>query len=215
MLDQTAKHYIQELELQKAELVGQNRSRWSDLVPVRGCMPGHLCACVSSVASVLSDSFQPDELQPAGLLCPWDSPGKNTGVGRHALLQGIFPTQGLNPLLLCLLHWQVGSLPLAPLRKPARFLSRVQLFVTPWTLACQAPLSMGLSRQEYWSGLPFPTPGDLPNPGIELGSPALGGPQSRFPLKCTFSHLMTTSPSYQVTDPHFSSLFLSSKKICH
>ena len=45
--------------------------------------------------------------------------------------------------------------------------------VTPWTVACQAPLSMGFSRQEYWSRLPFPSPGDLPNPGIEPGSPAL------------------------------------------
>ena len=45
--------------------------------------------------------------------------------------------------------------------------------VTPWTVACQAPLSMGFSRQEYWSGLPFLSPGDLPDPGIELGSPAL------------------------------------------
>ena len=43
----------------------------------------------------------------------------------------------------------------------------------PWTVACQAPLSMGFSRQEYWNGLPFPSPGDLPNPGIEPGSPAL------------------------------------------
>ena len=54
-------------------------------------------------------------------------------------------------------------------------LSCVQLFVTPWTTACQSPLSMQFSRQEYWSGLPFP-PGDLPNPGIEptsLMSPAL------------------------------------------
>ena len=49
-------------------------------------------------------------------------------------------------------------------------LSRVQLFVTPWTIAHQAALSMGFSRQEYWSGLPFPSPGDLPNPGIEPGS---------------------------------------------
>ena len=48
----------------------------------------------------------------------WDSPGKNTGVGCHALLQGIFPTQGLNPRLLGLLHWQVGSLPRAPPGKP-------------------------------------------------------------------------------------------------
>ena len=52
-------------------------------------------------------------------------------------------------------------------------LSRVQLFETPWIVAYQAPLSMGFSRQEYWSGLPFPFPGDLPNPGIEPGSPAL------------------------------------------
>ena len=45
--------------------------------------------------------------------------------------------------------------------------------VTPWTVASQAPLSMGFSKQEYWSGLPFPSPEDLPNPGIEPGSPAL------------------------------------------
>ena len=44
---------------------------------------------------------------------------------------------------------------------------------TPWTVACQAPLSMGFSRQEYWSGLPFPSPGDLPDPGIKPGPPAL------------------------------------------
>ena len=51
--------------------------------------------------------------------------------------------------------------------------SRVQLFVTPWTVAHQAPLSMGFSRQEYWSGVPFPSPGDLPDPGIEPVSLAL------------------------------------------
>ena len=51
--------------------------------------------------------------------------------------------------------------------------SCIQIFVTRWTVACQAPLSMGFSRQEYWSGLPFPSPGDLPNPGIEPGFPAL------------------------------------------
>ena len=50
-------------------------------------------------------------------------------------------------------------------------LSRIQLFVTPWTVAYQVPPSMVFSRQEYWSGLPFPSPGDLPNPGIEPGSP--------------------------------------------
>ena len=52
-------------------------------------------------------------------------------------------------------------------------LSRVRLFVTPWTVAYQAPLSVGFSRQEYWSGLPFSSPGDLPNPGIKPRSPAL------------------------------------------
>ena len=52
-------------------------------------------------------------------------------------------------------------------------LSCVQLFVTPWTVANQTSLSMGFSRQEYWSGLPFPSPGDLPNPGIKPRSPAL------------------------------------------
>ena len=51
-------------------------------------------------------------------------------------------------------------------------LSRVRLFVTPWTVAYQALPSMGFSRQEYWSGLPFPSPGDLPDPGIEPRSPA-------------------------------------------
>ena len=54
-------------------------------------------------------------------------------------------------------------------------LSHVQLFATPWTVACQAPLSPGFPRQEYWSGLPFTSPEDLLNPGIEPGAPALAG----------------------------------------
>ena len=58
-------------------------------------------------------------------------------------------------------------------------LSCVRLFATPWTVACEAPSSMEFSRQEYWSGLPFPSPGDLPNPGIKSGSPAL---QTLYPL---------------------------------
>ena len=60
----------------------------------------------------------------------------------------------------------------------AKSLSHVQFFVTPWTVACQAPLSMEFSRQECWSWLSFPFPGDLPDPGIEpasLMSPALAG----------------------------------------
>ena len=54
-------------------------------------------------------------------------------------------------------------------------LSRVLLFAIPWTVACQAPLSMRFSRQEYWSGLPFPSPGDLPDPGLGPVSPDLAG----------------------------------------
>ena len=57
----------------------------------------------------------------------------------------------------------------------AQTLSCVQLFATPWTVVCQAPLSMGFSGQEYWSGLPCPPPGDLTDPGIEPESPALAG----------------------------------------
>ena len=68
----------------------------------------HAC----QVASVVSNCDPLD--QSTSLPYPWDSPGKNTGVGCHALLKGIFPTQGSNLLLLCLLQWQVGSLPLAP-----------------------------------------------------------------------------------------------------
>ena len=60
-----------------------------------GNIPVVINLCVSP--SVVSDSLRPHELQPARLLCPWDSPGNNTGVGCHFLLQGIFPTQGLNP----------------------------------------------------------------------------------------------------------------------
>ena len=54
-----------------------------------------------------------------------------------------------------------------------KLLSRVRLFVTLWTLTYQVPPSIEFSRQEYWSGLPFPSPGDVPNPGIKSGSPTL------------------------------------------
>ena len=63
-----------------------------------------------------------------------------------------------------------------------KLLSRVRLFVTPWTLACQVPLSMGLSTQEYWSGLPCPSPGDLPDPGNEPDPPTLQADSLPFEL---------------------------------
>ena len=91
--------------------------------------------------------MRPHRRQPTRLLRPWDSPGKNTGVGCHFLLQ-------------C--------------RKvKVKSLSRVQPSATPWTAAFQAPPSMEFSRQEYWSGLLFPSPGDLPHPGIKPRSPTL------------------------------------------
>ena len=77
----------------------------------------------------MSNSVRPHRQQPTRLPRPWDSPGKNTGVGCHFLLQ-------------CM---KVNSL------------SRVWLFATPWTAAHQAPLPMGFSRQEYWSGVPLPS----------------------------------------------------------
>ena len=77
----------------------------------------HIPVCGSSVAlscPTLCDCMD----WPARLLCPWDSPGQNTGVGSHFLLQGIFPTQQLNLYLLHLLCWQADSLPLSHLRSP-------------------------------------------------------------------------------------------------
>ena len=62
----------------------------------------------------------------------------------------------------------------------AQLLSRVGLLVTPWTVAHQAPLSMRFSRQEYWSGFPFPSPENLPDPGIKLKSPASPALVGRF-----------------------------------
>ena len=113
----------------------------------------------------------------AMLLYQWGFPGKNTGVGCNFPLQGILQTQGLN---LPLLHWQADSLRLSHQGSPSqsmkvkvRSLSRVRLFETPWVVVYQAPLFMGFSRQGYWNALPFLSPRDLPNPGIEPRSPAL------------------------------------------
>ena len=83
----------------------------------------------------------------------------------------------MEPLPLTPLLGQRGTLEWS-MRISAQSVSHVWLFVTPWTVAHWTPLSMGFSRQEYWSGLPFPSPGDLPDPGIELESltsPALEG----------------------------------------
>ena len=77
----------------------------------------------------------------------------------------------------------------------AHVLSCIWLFVTPWTVAHQAPLSMEFCRQEYWSGLPFPSLGDLPDPGIEPMSPALAG--NSLPLSHLGSSLFPIYVSFQ------------------
>ena len=89
-------------------------------------------AAAAAVASVVSDSVRPQRRQPTRLPRPWDSPGKNTGVGCHFLLQ-------------CM-------------NVKVKLLSRVQLLASPWTAAYQDPPSMGCARQEYWSGLPLSSP---------------------------------------------------------
>ena len=98
------------------------------------------------------------------------SPRVSTASRDPCLIMNWLPHWSLQSLFFCLsfcVFSQCSSICLL-----ACVLSCVQLFMTPWTVAHQALLSRGFSRQEYWSGLPFTTPRDLPNPGIELVSPA-------------------------------------------
>ena len=96
-------------------LVESQRCMWSDIITKKIVTWVKLILIawlIAMLCSVMSDSLQPHGLKPTRLLCPWDFPGKNIGVGCHFLLQGIFPTQGSNPHPLHLLHWQEYSLPL-------------------------------------------------------------------------------------------------------
>ena len=105
--------------------------------------------------SIVSDSQRPHGLQPTMLLRPWDFPGKSTGVGCHCLLWK-----------MCLVL-QIGKHQLkATAAAAAKSLQSCPTLCDPWTAAHQAPLSTGFSRQEYWSGVSFHSPGDLPEPGI-------------------------------------------------
>ena len=83
------------------------------------------------VCSVVSNSFATPRTIATRLLCPWDFPGKNSGVGRHSLLQEIFLTQGSNPHFLCLLQWQANSLPLHHLGIPKVILPGKNIFTIP------------------------------------------------------------------------------------
>ena len=150
------------------------------------------------------------------LLCPWNSPGKNTGVGCHFLLQCMkvksesevaqscvtpsdpmdcsLPGSSVHGIYQAgVLEWVAIAFSIKDgIHSSIKFLnsrhkgvqgcvcvcvcvchSVMSDSVTPWNVACQAPLSMEFSRQGYWSGLPLPSPGSLPNPGIEPWSPAL------------------------------------------
>ena len=194
--------------------------------------------------------MRPHRRQPTRLPRPWDSPGKNTGVGCHffsnawkwkvkvkslsrvrllatpwtaahqappsmgfsrqeywchCLLWQLRPCYLPIPHVIIYIYYLQPSilLPTAlPLETTSLFSTCVCLFlfhelwvshsvvpdsVTPWTAAPQAPLSMRFSRQGYWSGLPFPSPGDLPNPGIEPRSPALQAHSLPSDLQCSIS----------------------------
>ena len=137
----------------------------------------------------MSDSVRPHRWQPTRLCRPWHSPGKNTGVGCHFLLQCMkvksesevaqsCPT--LSDPMDCSLSgssvhgiFEARVLEWGAIVFSSVSVSCVQFFATSRTVAHQAPLSMEFSRQEYWSGLQFPSPEDLSNSGIEPGSPAL------------------------------------------
>ena len=102
-------------------------------------------------------------------------------------------------------------------RAHAQWLSHVRLFTTPWTVAHQAPLSMGFPRQDYWSGLPFPPPGDLPKPGIKPESPVSSALQAdSLPAepseKLHWLIYYSLPPSLSSFSPFFSPSFLALSK---
>ena len=122
-----------------------------------------LCLVIQSCLTLC----EPMDCSPPGSSVHVNSPGKNTGVCCHVLLQGIFPTQVSHVAGSFFTVWATRK------KKKEKFLSRVWLFAIPWTVAYQASPSMGFSRKEYWSGLLFPLPGGLSDPGIEPRSLAL------------------------------------------
>ena len=140
--------------------------------------------------------MRPHRQQPTRLPCPWDPPGKNTGVGCHFLLQCMKVKSECEVAQSCLtlrdpmdcslpdssihgifqarvLEWGAISFSNAwKWKVKVKSISLVQFLAIPWTAAYQTPLSLGFSRQEYWSGVPLPSPGDLSNPWVEPESPA-------------------------------------------
>ena len=97
----------------------------------------------------------------------------------------------------------IGNVNLTIDKVKVKSLSHVWLFATPWTVAYQAPPSMVFSRQEYWSGMPFPSPGDLPNPGIEPRSPALQA--DALPSEPPEQPIVKTRANRRVSSDHWDS----------
>ena len=126
------KHLNSTTDLWKIQKKMLNTNSNSLLDIIRKIQPVESCCCY--VASVVSDSVQPHRGQPTRLPCPWDSVGITVGWVAISFSNGW--------------RWKVK----------VKSLSHVQLFATPWTAAHQAPPSMGFSRQEYWRGVPLPSP---------------------------------------------------------
>ena len=118
-----------------------------------------------SILDIISDSCNPLDCSPPGSSVYGILQARILEWAAIPFSRGNLPNPGIEPGSPAL---QVDSLPVSSL-------SRVYSFATLWTVTCHAPLLMGFPRQEYRSGLPFPSPGDLPDPGIEPESPALAG----------------------------------------
>ena len=148
---------------------------------LNGLIEIYMCACLLS-HSVMSDS-ETLWIAPSRLLCPWDPPGKNTGVGCHALLQGLFLTQGLNP---CLLHCRRIFLPSEPPGKPwcqHRFLKATSEEARGWT-QCLIASHVDKSMLFTWAHISFRS---FVTYGQERG-PSNFPLRSRFPF-CWRNHL--------------------------
>ena len=125
--------------------------------------------------SVLSNSLRPHGLQHARLPCSSPTPRAYSNSCPSSRWCHLTISSSVVPFSSCLQPFPAsGSFPVSRLfTSSGQLLSCVLLFATSWTVACQAPLSMGFSRQEHWSGLQHPSLGHLPNPGIQLGPPVL------------------------------------------
>ena len=126
------------------------------------------CCCVTLV---VSDSVRPHRWQPTRLPCPWDSPDKNTKVGCH------FPLQRMK------------------VKSESEVAQSCPTLVTPWTAAYQVPLSIGFSRQEYWSGVPLPSPVKMHRYDRKLLNYFQKGKKDRFLLCLYLPNVWVEDPS--------------------